>query len=77
MTFENAVSKILEEGHVKRMRIPRRAWVKRLMTVDDAEEVCRDYARSVRLSLVLVLKKYKLYLALNLLTICLTNADIS
>ena len=42
MTFENIVSKILEEGHVKSVRIPRKACVKRLMTVDEAKEVCRD-----------------------------------
>ena len=29
LTFENTVSKILEEGHVKNMTIPRRAYVKR------------------------------------------------
>ena len=40
--FENTVSKILEEGHVKSMRIPRRRCRKRLMTMDDAKEVCRD-----------------------------------
>ena len=42
MTFENTVSDILEEGHVKSMRIPERACVKRLMTVDEAKAVCRD-----------------------------------
>ena len=42
MTFENSVSKILEEGHVKSMKIPRRACMKRLMTVDEAKEMCRD-----------------------------------
>ena len=41
LTFENTVSKILEEGHVKSMRT-RRAYMKRLMTVDEAKEVCRD-----------------------------------
>ena len=39
LTFENTVSKIVEEGHVKSMRIPRRACMKRLMIVDDAKEV--------------------------------------
>ena len=42
LTFENTVSKILEEGHVKSMRTPRRACMKRLMTVFEAKEVCRD-----------------------------------
>ena len=42
LTFENIVSKILEEGHVKSMRTPRRACMKRLMTVDEAKEVSRD-----------------------------------
>ena len=42
LTFENTVSKILEEGHVKNIRAPRRACMKRLMTVDEAKEVCRD-----------------------------------
>ena len=32
LTFENTVSKILEESHVKSMKIPRRACMKRLMT---------------------------------------------
>ena len=39
MTFENTVSKILEEGQIKRMKTPRRACMKRLMTVDEAKEV--------------------------------------
>ena len=42
LTFENTVSKILEEGHVKSMRRPQRACMKRLMTVYEAKEVCRD-----------------------------------
>ena len=44
LTFENTVSKILEEGHVKSMRTPPRPCMKRLMTVDEAKEVrvCRD-----------------------------------
>ena len=42
LTFENTVSKILEEGHVKSMRTPRKACMKRWMTVDEAKEVCRD-----------------------------------
>ena len=33
LTFENTVSKILEEGHVKSMRTPRRACMKSFMTV--------------------------------------------
>ena len=41
LTFENTVSKILE-GHVKSMRTSRRACMKRLMTMDEATEVCRD-----------------------------------
>ena len=41
LTFENTVSKILEEGHVKSMRTPRRACMKRLTTVDEVKEVCR------------------------------------
>ena len=42
LTFQNTVSKILERGHVKSMRTPRRACMKRFMTVDEAKEVCRD-----------------------------------
>ena len=42
LTFENTVSKILEDGHVKSMRTPRRERTKRLMTVDEVKEVCRD-----------------------------------
>ena len=42
LTFENTVSKILEEGHVKSMRTSQRACMKRLMTVDGAKEICRD-----------------------------------
>ena len=41
LTVENTVSKILGEGHVKSMRTPRRACMKRLMTVDEAKEVRR------------------------------------
>ena len=41
LTFENIVSKILEESHVKCMRT-QRACMKRLITVDEAKEVCRD-----------------------------------
>ena len=40
LTFENTVSEILEEGHVKSMRTPRRA-----CEIDDSgrgERVCRD-----------------------------------
>ena len=42
LTFENIVSKIQEEGHVKSIRTLRRACLKRLMIVDEAKEVCRD-----------------------------------
>ena len=42
LTFENTVSKILEEGHVTSMRTPRRACMKRLMIVDEAKKVCRE-----------------------------------
>ena len=42
LTFENTVLKILEEGHVKSMRTSWRTYMKRLMTVDEAKEVCRD-----------------------------------
>ena len=42
--------KILEEDHVKSMRTLRRARTKRLMTVDEVKEVCRD--RSVRFSVL-------------------------
>ena len=41
LTFENTISMILKEGHVKSTRTPRRACMKRLMTVDEAKEVCR------------------------------------
>ena len=37
LTFENTVSKILEEGHVKNITTPRRACMKRLMTADEAK----------------------------------------
>ena len=40
LTFENTVSKILEESHIKSMKTPRRACMKRLITVDKAKEVC-------------------------------------
>ena len=43
LTFENTVSKILEEGHVKSMRTLRRACMKRFITVDEAKGVCRDH----------------------------------
>ena len=42
LTFENTVSKILEEGHVKSTRTPRTACMKRLMTVDEVKEVYKD-----------------------------------
>ena len=42
LSFENTVPKILEGRHVKSMRIPRRPCMKRLLTVDEAKEVCRD-----------------------------------
>ena len=42
LTFENTVSKILEEGHIKSMRTPQRACMKWLMTVDEMKVVCRD-----------------------------------
>ena len=42
MAIENTVSKILEEAHGKSMKTPRRACMKKLMTVDEAKEVCRD-----------------------------------
>ena len=41
LTFENTVSKTLEEGHIKSMD-PLRACIKRLMTLDKAKEVYRD-----------------------------------
>ena len=41
LTFENTVSKILEEGHVKSMRTLRRMY-EEVMTVYEAKEVCRD-----------------------------------
>ena len=42
MIFENSVSEILEKGHVKSMRTPRRACIKRFMKMDEAKQVCRD-----------------------------------
>ena len=42
LTFENTVSKILEEGHLKSMRTARRACMKRLMKVYEVKEVCID-----------------------------------
>ena len=45
LTFKNTVSKILEEGHVKSMRTSRReGCIKKLITVDEAKEVCRDHS---------------------------------
>ena len=44
LTFENTVPKILEEAHVKSIRTSRRACMKRLMTVAEAKEVCRDHS---------------------------------
>ena len=38
LTFENIVSKILE-GHVKILRTPQPAYIKRLITVDEAKEI--------------------------------------
>ena len=37
--IENSVSKILEEGHVKNTRTPRRVCMKKLLTVDEAKQV--------------------------------------
>ena len=42
LTFENTVSKTLEEDDVKSMKTLRGACIKRLMTVGEAKEVCRD-----------------------------------
>ena len=42
LTFKNTVSNILEEGHVKSMRILRKASMKRLTTVDETKEIWRD-----------------------------------
>ena len=39
LIFENTISKTLEEGHVKSMRIPRKACMKRFMRVDEAKVV--------------------------------------
>ena len=61
-TFENTVSKILEEDHVINTRIHLRACMKRLMTVDEAKEVCRDrsvpsdYPRDTTRDIVRILK---------------------
>ena len=38
LTFENTVSRILKEGHIKSMR----TCIKRLITLDEAKEECRD-----------------------------------
>ena len=42
LTFENTISKILEEGYVKSMGTPQRACMMRFVTVDEVKEVCRD-----------------------------------
>ena len=42
LTFENTISKILEECHVKSIRTSRRTCKKRLMIVDETKMVCRD-----------------------------------
>ena len=44
LTFENRVSKILEESYVKIIMTPIRECIKRLMTVDKAKEVSRDHS---------------------------------
>ena len=41
LASKNTVLKKLEEGHIKSIR-PRSSYMKRLMTVDEAKEVCRD-----------------------------------
>ena len=47
LIFENTVSKVLEEDYEKCMRTPRRPSMKRLMSMDEAKEVCRERDRSV------------------------------
>ncbi|CAK1601092.1 unnamed protein product [Parnassius mnemosyne] len=42
LTFEDHVSKLLEEGRVKSTRIPRRACMKKIMNLKEAKEVCKD-----------------------------------
>ena len=42
MTFKNIVSMILGKNHVKSIRIPRGACIKRIKTVYGAKDVCRD-----------------------------------
>ena len=44
LTFENTVSYILEEAHVKNMRTSRRACIKRLITVDEAKQYVETLA---------------------------------
>ena len=44
LTFDNTVSNILEEGHVKSMRSLPREFVKRLMTMNEVKEVARAVA---------------------------------
>ena len=62
MTFENTVSKILEEGHVKTMTTPRRACMRRLMTLDEAKEVCETVAFGTLFSLTTPLEmKYYIF----------------
>ena len=60
LSFKNTLSKILEEGHVKSTRNPRRACIKKLMTVDEVKDVCRD--RSVWR---FVLSDYPIFLLLK------------
>ena len=36
------ISRILEEGHIKSKRTPRRACMKRLIKVDEKKEICRN-----------------------------------
>ena len=50
LTYQNTISKVQDEGHVKSMRTTRRACMTKL-TVDEAKKVCRD--RSVWRSLIL------------------------
>ena len=42
LTFENTVSKILDESYVKSMWTLRRVCIKRLRPMDEAKEVCRE-----------------------------------
>ena len=73
LTLQNTESNILEKGHVKSMRTPRSARMKKLMTVDETKEVRRDYGLYVTLrlaSLDTACLKLCMYLCIICMNVC-------